>query len=1202
MNKKKTRFNKDTLIDNRQIRIFLSSTFADMQEERSALVKTFNKLKIEAAQRNVTLSLLDLRWGVTESEARSGKVVSLCLKEIEHSHPFFIGILGDRYGTSPDPSELTKNPELKELYPWIEQDIANGLSITEIEIQYGVLRNHVDVDAAFFIKKNKKNDDDWKLTRLKNTIRDQSRYHVDEYSMVEELCLKVEKVVRAILNKHFPDNELTELEILRNAQKAFINNRHAYYLEQTYYYDFLDDFVSSKKSYLALIGRSGIGKSALLANWIKSNEDNDDFNLIYYFVDNPFSDNGYEVILRYLCDEIYYLYCIHRFEEFTQNVEEEMQQLINIVASREQPLVIVIDGINRLNSTNDEKLLFWIPDANEKVKFIFSTLKEDETIHFFEDRNYDVKAVLPLGREERSRFIVEYLETVGKHLEIHQLNRIVDDAESQNTLVLKSLLDELICFGNHNRLDEIIDYYLAATTISEFFDKVLSRMEKDYSAGQSLVSHALILISISEHGLSEEEVGSILGCRQLDWQLFFCAFFNYFVIKNGLISFSHQHVIDAVAKRYHIDDAEKINHYRHEIIDYFLISRSEPRSISELTYQYFKLEDWDNLYHVLMDYNTFDYLFSSTKLLELYWRTLIDVNRTKYKLTDYIRLLPQEESVRAKSLSNLGELAGCISEYSLAIEFFESALKIKKILYGNEHHPSVADLLEHIGCAYADKGEYDQSLEYYFKALNIRKGLYGEDHPVVKETYRNIIAVYSGQDNVLELSKYITKLTGSKETLLIDDEEVVGYLYYRQGNYTRALECLYDSFSKRKKKYGMDDPTTIHTYMCIGQVYEGQENYPKALEIFLDSAALLEKVRGTKHRETADAYSLVGEVLRSQGDSFRAVEYYQKALSIREKRLGTDHPATFNTYKRIGEIFCEQGDWDKAIEYLTKAVYAIKRKLGEDHPYLTNVYYLIGCAYNRQRKYHNALEFLIAGSKIEKGDSEMNAHIYEYIGSIYVCIGEYDNALEYDFKALEIIKNTFGEDSPNTSVFYESIGYIYNSLGERRKASEYYVKAFNARGDQWLSSSLTADTLNNIGLAHFISGDFSAALNIYFEELRTREENFGEGHLTIATTNNDIGFAYYRLENYSEAINYLNKALRMKEKLLGKMHVSTAFTYNLVGAAFLGLGDCSKALKYFELAIDIFEKLDPNNENIPIVREYINITKCRIKDVPKKRN
>ena len=151
------RFNKKFLVNNRHIRIFLSSTFSDMGEERTELVKTFEILKLEAAKRDIHLSIIDLRWGITDEECTSGKLISVCLEEVEHSHPFFIGILGNNYGTIPKRTELEKNPELLERYPWLDNAISDkegiGMSITEMEIQYGVLRNKDDIDAAFFLEK-----------------------------------------------------------------------------------------------------------------------------------------------------------------------------------------------------------------------------------------------------------------------------------------------------------------------------------------------------------------------------------------------------------------------------------------------------------------------------------------------------------------------------------------------------------------------------------------------------------------------------------------------------------------------------------------------------------------------------------------------------------------------------------------------------------------------------------------------------------------------------------------------------------------------------------------------------------------------------------------------------------------------------------------------------------------------------------------
>ena len=58
--------------NSRVIRVFLSSTFRDMEMERSALVKLFKGLQVKAASRGGTISLVDLRWGITEEDAKSG--------------------------------------------------------------------------------------------------------------------------------------------------------------------------------------------------------------------------------------------------------------------------------------------------------------------------------------------------------------------------------------------------------------------------------------------------------------------------------------------------------------------------------------------------------------------------------------------------------------------------------------------------------------------------------------------------------------------------------------------------------------------------------------------------------------------------------------------------------------------------------------------------------------------------------------------------------------------------------------------------------------------------------------------------------------------------------------------------------------------------------------------------------------------------
>jgi len=85
------------------VRVFISSTFRDMHAERDQLVKVvFPRLRQWCQQRRRHLVDIDLRWGVTKQDADNGKAIEICLHQIDSSRPFFLCLLGSRYGWAPD--------------------------------------------------------------------------------------------------------------------------------------------------------------------------------------------------------------------------------------------------------------------------------------------------------------------------------------------------------------------------------------------------------------------------------------------------------------------------------------------------------------------------------------------------------------------------------------------------------------------------------------------------------------------------------------------------------------------------------------------------------------------------------------------------------------------------------------------------------------------------------------------------------------------------------------------------------------------------------------------------------------------------------------------------------------------------------------------------------------------------------------------
>ena len=104
MNDKSSNFQE---FDQRVIRVFVSSTFRDMQAERDELIKhTFPQLRKLCDERNVVWSEVDLRWGITQKQSERGEVLPICLPEIQRCRPYFIGVLGERYGWIPEKFEV----------------------------------------------------------------------------------------------------------------------------------------------------------------------------------------------------------------------------------------------------------------------------------------------------------------------------------------------------------------------------------------------------------------------------------------------------------------------------------------------------------------------------------------------------------------------------------------------------------------------------------------------------------------------------------------------------------------------------------------------------------------------------------------------------------------------------------------------------------------------------------------------------------------------------------------------------------------------------------------------------------------------------------------------------------------------------------------------------------------------------------------
>ncbi len=199
-------------MQNTEFRVFISSTFLDVQEEREHLVKkVFPEVRAHCRERGITFTEVDLRSGVTEEVPVSNRVIRASLEEVDRSRPYFIGITGDRYGFVPKPADVAADPELIQKFPWVPDAIAEGASLIDLEFRHGALNQNVEDTSAhrafFYIRqrlwdRDSAAPDRMKLSSLERRVKARG-YKVSGYQSAEKLGEMIRAELLAILDRDF---------------------------------------------------------------------------------------------------------------------------------------------------------------------------------------------------------------------------------------------------------------------------------------------------------------------------------------------------------------------------------------------------------------------------------------------------------------------------------------------------------------------------------------------------------------------------------------------------------------------------------------------------------------------------------------------------------------------------------------------------------------------------------------------------------------------------------------------------------------------------------------------------------------------------------------------------------------------------------------------------------------------------------------
>jgi tetratricopeptide (TPR) repeat protein len=1040
----------------RSARIFLSSTFRDFGEERDLLVRrVFPALRARLKDRFVELVDVDLRWGITAEQAERGEVLPICLAEIDRARPYFVGMLGERYGWIPPSDGYAL--DLLERHSWLH-DHRGGKSVTELEILHGVLNDPKMAGRAFFYFRSADyaaakggdyvptlEDDRLRQMDLKDRIRESGFPVVEDYPTPEAFATKLEEDLWTILDEAYPEDQIPDaFERESRRHEAYAIPRRRLYLGGEAYGQALTQSLEGGQRIL-IEGQSGGGKSALIANWLQSYADSHPDVVVFEHYTAASADAADSVsLVRRLIEHIKRV--TGSSEELPADPEKLLESLplwfanASAWGSKEgRRWVFTIDALNGLSDRRD---LRWFPEfLPERVHLVISSLPSEVMEALLAKGDWQRLLVNPLTEDECRHLLKTYLARYNKTLTADLTQKVLSHPLSSNPLFLRTLAEELRVFGVYEQLKERLDHYLESQTVDDLFERVLERVEGD--CGQAAVQASLEAIWASRAGLAEQEIQKLCNLAPVEWATIRAALDDVLIESTGRITFAHDYLRIAISDRYlqgnntlddetQSDEAKALRRILHaRIATWFeeeflsgavasktsaqktLSSGSEPtevkpqstetvsaaRAAEEIPHQWQRAQNWERLKAALTNKDIFEAVYGNHSEDEL--------------LAYWIKL----EELTSSNVEKDHEIAW--ERWSLDESLVETA-----------------ELAEDICSFLKNAGRYDNFTEKLARLSVI----------------------------VTEKAKGLThRKTGMAINSLAGILVAKGIFHEAEMLYRRGLELLENVLKSNDPDIGI-----IANNLAV-LLYK-KCDYDAAEPLFRRALTISEDELGPLHFDVSTHLNNIANLLSEKDDGAEAEKLLRRALSIREIKCGNFAPETGVILSNLASLFFQNEKYVDGLIYMQRATDIMEKNKGPYHEdtliclsNLISYQKALGVISEIENSYKKLIK--IYEERIKTDSASLPTVLNNYAAFLKSQNRNDEAELVY-FKTLNIIESAHGSDFPMIAIICDNLGLLYQSKKDFESAEKFHRRALtlsmNTKGTQ---NSDTAEYMLNLGLS-----------------------------------------------------------------------------------------------------------------------------------------
>lgn len=523
-------------IEERVVRIFVSSTFQEFKAEREALViDVFPRLREHFLPMGINVVGIDLRWGINGDVIESRGVIDPCLEMVKRCEPFFLGLVGERVGWVPTPKEIHESKLIPHVFPL--EFTPDGLSITQIEFEAGV---SVDESryAAFFINPAATSMDH-------NELRDKvlsGPWQSETYASLERLCQLTYEFFDAAIAERFPIGRPSGWDLAWRRSIATLRGHLDRYVPGSSGVEEALGLLLKGRS-LYLYGEKGIGKSAAMSYLVGQIHASGHSPSIFVHLCSVAGDtleSLFQSIVHWLISE----FAINvQKSEAESDYEFAVRALHAIKAT--SPVYLFVDGVDQVRGRRDPSgLLLSLREVNDAVRVCVSGIDELQG-----DGYSTIRLEKPSG-DQVLRMIDKYFHEYGKSLQRDSVTRatLASSRASANPLLFVGMLNEVRLQADYENLLETSKRVARIAALPELFLEIDARLRKLsllYGVEEQSVTKALAMIATTHVGVTEDELMRVTGIVPLILFPLTDALGPYLTSVDGRLMFNHTTAVDS---------------------------------------------------------------------------------------------------------------------------------------------------------------------------------------------------------------------------------------------------------------------------------------------------------------------------------------------------------------------------------------------------------------------------------------------------------------------------------------------------------------------------------------------------------------------------------------------------------------------------------------------------------------------------------